>query len=754
MNIKKLSYFKYCMRTFILSVPIGTVVGYNIAHADIFTAVIIPATVGIFAAVAVSSLNYKMFVMPMKRSLITLERLAIKSGAGASEDLRTIPGLEKTFLVILRDLSRRLDIIAAGLTGIVEDLGGYMGQAIKGAEESSGTIKKLSESASEISGKVEDIGKKAGRVVKVLDESARQLHLVGERIKVMAGQNEMTIEIVKKFYQYSDEISKALETISGIAQRINLLSLNASIEAAKAGDSERDFAVVAAEVGKLADQSVKVVGEIKGIVEEVSKSSHLAWESVNVESGMVRDGAEKIHELERGMDDLLSYLKTFVGKVNEIPEAVYEIAGSVQNISTVALQTTDSSRKMGKILDVVANRVANLNSLSRKFKIDVQAVEYKGKKPLDIKNLKPNLYLLQTALIALPYFGFLGLCGYFLQPLGAVFITTFAGILSGAGGFYISSVKYRQTVGPMKGVMSKLESVSRQSGIESTGELNTVDDLEKAFASIIGDLTSQLEELGEEISETVLNLKSFADQTMAGAEETASSAAMVASNTMNISSRLESINEFVNNMLGSLDRGSRNFKLISQLINSVAGQSKKSVDIINQLHMQSGGIVKSLELVTDIAQRTNLLSQNAAIKAIKAGDAGRGFTVVAGEVGKLAEQSGRAAREIGDIVNKIADCSGQAMSVINEEYQIVLDEAEKINNMEKMMAESLSYIGGFFRQTGEIPTVVCEISAGVQSISAVAQEYNATTQEVNNIVCGLEEQVEDLRLLARKYSLD
>ncbi|MFZ5595685.1 MAG: methyl-accepting chemotaxis protein [Bacillota bacterium] len=749
MNIKKLSFFRYCMRTFLLSAPIGGSVGYAIYGTNIFTHFTAPAMVGLVAGVGISAINYKQFVKPMKRALAFLEKLASKSGVGAPEDLRTLSGLENTFIMILQDLSQNLESISVKLTSIVNDLSSYMEQTAGGAAEAAGTIHFLSESAAEVSQRLENMGNQAVQVVKTLYESNQNLQQIGERVKVIAGQNKMAVDIVKEFERYSHEISGALEGISGIAQRINLLSLNASIEAAKAGDAGKDFAVVASEVKKLAEQSSKVVREISIIVEEVAESSKLAGKSVNEESVVVGEGAGKIELLQKYVDDALSSLKTFMEKVDKIPESVGEIADSIKNISAVARQTTENSREMANITGIVKKGVDNLNLLAGKFKIDVRNGVKRGGKQLDIKNLRLNLYLLKTALIAFPYFGLVGLCGYLFSGMASTIIV--CGLLSGMGGFYISSGKYRQIVGPMKNIMSQLEKVARQSGLESVGDLSTVDDLEKAFASIIGDLTSQLEAVAGDLSATVSGLRDFADQTMAGAQETASSTMQVATNTISINNHLENVSEYIDGMLKVLDSGSRDLKEISHLVSLVEGQSKTSVEIVNKLYAQSEGIVKSLELVTGIAQRTNLLSLNAAVKAVKAGDAGRGFTVVAEEVGKLAEQSGSAARDIGDVVNEIAGCSRQAMSVINDEYQIVTDETEKINSLEKIMMENLVFVEEFFRQIAEIPTIVGQISAGVQSISAVAQEYNATTQEINNVVYSLNEQVAGLKALAGKF---
>ncbi|MFZ5595686.1 MAG: methyl-accepting chemotaxis protein [Bacillota bacterium] len=751
MNIKKLTLFRYCMRAFFLAIIIGGITGYNLFGTRIYTYIIVSALVGVISAVLISLVNFKQFIKPMKQALVFLEKLVLKSGVGSSEDTRTISGLERTFLLILHDLSQRLVIIAGKLTEISVNLSGCINQMIGGAAEVAGNIYQLTEKVEDISGRLKNVGSQAEEVFNTLQGSSNNLHLTGERIKVIAGQNETTMGIVEKFDNYSGDVSRALESISGIAQRINLLSLNASIEAAKAGEAERDFAVVAAEVRKLADQSAKVVREIGIIVEGVVQSSHLARESVREEYEIVGASAGNINNLEKEMDSILYRLEKFMETLGRIPESINGIAGSLHNISAFSQQADKKSREITEAMAVVGKRVDNLNVLSRKFKVEVPEGPAGGGKQMDVKNLKLNSYLINTALMAALYFGLLGFVEYFLD--GAFVTTLFAATFSGIGGFYISSEKYRQIVGPLRGVMSQVEKVARQSGVESADDLYNVENIENSLMAIIADLILQLEAAGEDLLETIHNLKGFTEETMAGAEETATSTMEVALNAGDISKHLENVSEYVDNMIKALDREDNDIKEMGRLISEVAEHSKASVEIINQLNTQSEAIVKSLELVTGIAQRTNLLSLNAAVKAIKAGEAGRGFAVVAEEVGKLAEQSGKAAREIGATVNEIADCSRQAMSVINNEYEIVRDEKGKIDKLKEIMSESLTHVQFFFRQIGEIPSLIGQINVGIQGISAVAQEYSAATQEVNSVVYSLEEQINELKLLAGRFSM-
>jgi len=755
MDIKKLSLLRYSLRTFFIALPIGIFTGYMIyILRQTLPAVLSAGAMGLLAGVLISLSNYKKFIAPMKRAMAHLEDIARRSGTNLKGHINSVADLEETFLKILKELSGQLDEAAEKLTVSMSDLRSCAGQTSIGSSETAGAIAQVAASTVDISGKLESINLQADHVAISLSDSSRDLQVIGDHVQIIARQNHLSVEITEKLNRHSEAIIKSLEAIEGIAQRINLLSLNASIEAAKAGDSERDFLVVAGEVRKLADQSAKVVREIGVLAKSIRVSSHKAWGIVSEEQLIIKDETERIDALQKNMNSSLAIIEEFLRSVREIPEMVGQITGSVQNIAAVAQQTGATSRELDNALDSVGNMVSQLNGLSSRFKIDVETQGGSDRKKF--KTMKR--YLIETAATVLPVFGGVGYIVFKLGKVGTADESLLVCLLSsaaltGIGGFFISAGKYRQLVGPMKKVMHHLEKVALQSGAESAQSLRTVADLENSFTGIIADLTRQLGRAGLSLSETLVNLRGFAGQTLAGAEETASSITEVAASAENICSQVDSLNDNIDRVASFLAEGSSNLEVVSEQVQAIARQSKLSVEIIDQLNQQAEEIVRSLELITGIAQSTNLLSLNAAVKAIKAGDAGRGFAIVAEEVGVLAEQSASAAGEIAAIVTDIAESSGQAVSVIKEEFDIVREETERITSLKSDMTRNLSHITDFLQNVREIPEVVGQIAGGVQNVSAVAQENSATTQEVSRIVDSVEQLAGRMNDLAVKFSI-
>lgn len=184
-------------------------------------------------------------------------------------------------------------------------------------------------------------------------------------------------EVIQALDQYSDDVGKVLEIITGIAEQTNLLALNAAIEAARAGESGRGFAVVADEVRSLANRTHDATQEVRRTINHLQEEAKGAVDMM----ATAREGAyQSVADVER-VGDSLGHIADAVNNISSLnaqmanaAEEQQEVAGRVSNqvnhIGTIAQQTSADARKSSQVSDDLVQLADHLESLVEGFKLD------------------------------------------------------------------------------------------------------------------------------------------------------------------------------------------------------------------------------------------------------------------------------------------------------------------------------------------------------------------------------------------------
>jgi twitching motility protein PilJ len=187
-------------------------------------------------------------------------------------------------------------------------------------------------------------------------------------------------------------------------------------------------------------------------------------------------------------------------------------------------------------------------------------------------------------------------------------------------------------------------------------------------------------------------------------------------------------------------------------MNEIRSQIQDTSKRIKRLGESSLEIGEIVELISDITEQTNVLALNAAIQAASAGEAGRGFTVVAEEVQRLAERSGEATKQIEAIVKTIQADTQDAVAAMEKSTVGVVEgtklsdaAGQALEEIRKVSRELAQLIGGISEQTQKQSASVSEVTRGMQGILKISEETTEGTKQTNVSIGQLTKLAAELR---------
>jgi methyl-accepting chemotaxis protein len=254
---------------------------------------------------------------------------------------------------------------------------------------------------------------------------------------------------------------------------------------------------------------------------------------------------------------------------------------------------------------------------------------------------------------------------------------------------------------------------------------------------VVSQSTVQVEQVSRDITTAISEIAQGAtsqaqdsEQGVSKMNQLSQQMALVAQNTQEIETVTNDTVNLTQHGMTSVDELGRKVRETSQIIRSI-------VEDIQQLSESSGAIGGIVQVINGIADQTNLLALNAAIEAARAGESGRGFAVVAEEVRKLAEQSMKATREIGEIVDKTQEQTMETAKKANKTGEILKSQdlaLEKsitsFSDIKTAMDSMVTRIQGIMRDVSAMDAVRQDTLLAIQNISAVSEETAASAQEV------------------------
>lgn len=241
----------------------------------------------------------------------------------------------------------------------------------------------------------------------------------------------------------------------------------------------------------------------------------------------------------------------------------------------------------------------------------------------------------------------------------------------------------------------------------------------------------------------------------AATEEASTNIKIITSSADGMSNAVNTIATAIEEMTVSLMEVNKSCQQELKIASDASNHARSGKDIVDKLGVSARSISKIVEVITNIADQTNLLSLNATIEAASAGDAGKGFAVVASEVKALAQQTAKATDEIRQQIENIQSNTTMAVDAIQQVAKVI-DEVNTISHTIVSAVEQQSAtVSEISRSVSSVNVTIREVahnvnesSGGIEEVSRNVNSFSDAIEESNKSIVNVKENVQGLKMLS------
>jgi len=292
---------------------------------------------------------------------------------------KSINNLGESLCGLVRDVSEAVQATASSsneISASAEQMAAGAQEQSSQATEVASAVEQMTSTILETTKHSTSAASNAKNAVTIADEGGKVVRQTVEGMNRISDVVKETAEMVLELGNNSEQIGEIIQVIDDIADQTNLLALNAAIEAARAGEQGRGFAVVADEVRKLAERTTKATKEIADMIKKIQGDTGEAVRSINSGTEEVEKGKELASKSGESLDEIIKGATETVDMVNQVAAASEEqsaaaeqISRSIEGISSVTQESALGTQQIARASEDLNQLTDNLQELISQFKV-------------------------------------------------------------------------------------------------------------------------------------------------------------------------------------------------------------------------------------------------------------------------------------------------------------------------------------------------------------------------------------------------
>lgn len=358
------------------------------AYETAFNWVIITIVMAALVTVALAVLFTRSIVRPLRQAVEVAE--AVASGdltrdfliEGNDEPARLLAAL-KAMQASLRNTIQGISDSSNQLASAAEELNTVTEDSTRGLHQQNHEIEQAATAVNEMTAAVDEVARNAVATSEASRESDKtaqhgreQVIKTVESIGLLAGDVTTTASQVEQLAGQVRDISKVLDVIRSIAEQTNLLALNAAIEAARAGEAGRGFAVVADEVRALAHRTQQSTQEIEQMIGDVHQGTDKAVQAMQASNerarstlDVARTAGEALEDITRAISQISERNLVIASASEEQAQVAREVDRNLINIRDLSLQSSAGANQTSAASQELSQLAIRLNEMVARFRI-------------------------------------------------------------------------------------------------------------------------------------------------------------------------------------------------------------------------------------------------------------------------------------------------------------------------------------------------------------------------------------------------